>query len=356
MMAMNKQRVTRYFLGGNTADGFYSLYDSFISQKQGDFLWIIKGGAGCGKSSFMKALGAAAESAGLDTEYVQCSGDPESLDGLYIPKLKTAYMDGTAPHAADARIAAADSAYIDLGAFYDRAAIAQHRGALEELFAANKAQYAKAYSLLSAAGSLRRGWQAGLCPEKERMAAMARVDGIAQRELGRRAKQKGSSLKRLISGNTCKGLITLPDTVAAECKNLYSFENRRLLGNAAIARLAERAVGAGHNIILCPDPLTPELYEAMFVPELSLGFICGTKKTAKELSVRNIRLDSSVSGNSRAELKACEKQIDILKSEAYAALADAKRIHDDIERIYNPNVDFDGVYKTVREHISALGL
>ena len=44
--------VTRYFLGGNTASGFVSFYGQFCRGPE-DFLWVIKGGPGCGISSFM---------------------------------------------------------------------------------------------------------------------------------------------------------------------------------------------------------------------------------------------------------------------------------------------------------------
>ena len=37
----------------------------------------------------MKRIGAASEQAGYDVEYVVCSGDPSSLDGVYIPELRT---------------------------------------------------------------------------------------------------------------------------------------------------------------------------------------------------------------------------------------------------------------------------
>ena len=87
--------VTQYFLGGNTVRGFVSFYSGFCREPE-DFLWVIKGGPGCGKSSFMKTIGRAAEEKGLDVEYVLCSGDPESVDGVYFPALHTGYADGTA--------------------------------------------------------------------------------------------------------------------------------------------------------------------------------------------------------------------------------------------------------------------
>ena len=95
---MQHDKGIRYFLGGNTGAGFYSLYDGFTDSEAGDFLWIIKGGPGCGKSSFMKRIARSAEGAGMTVERVLCSGDPESLDGIYIREARCAYVDGTAPH------------------------------------------------------------------------------------------------------------------------------------------------------------------------------------------------------------------------------------------------------------------
>lgn len=45
-------KVMNYFAGGNTAKGFYSLYDSNL--KGLERLFILKGGPGSGKSTIMK--------------------------------------------------------------------------------------------------------------------------------------------------------------------------------------------------------------------------------------------------------------------------------------------------------------
>ena len=89
-----------YFLGANSYKGFVSKYDDLVNQPAIRRLYIIKGGAGCGKSTFMKTIAAAANEAGLDVERILCSGDPDSLDGIYIPQIGIAYVDGTAPQAA----------------------------------------------------------------------------------------------------------------------------------------------------------------------------------------------------------------------------------------------------------------
>ena len=57
---------------------------------------------------------AALEERGLETVYIHCSGDPESLDGVIAPAIRTAIVDGTAPHVLEPRYALAHERYVDL--------------------------------------------------------------------------------------------------------------------------------------------------------------------------------------------------------------------------------------------------
>ena len=88
----------QYFLGANSPSGFYSLYSELLPPETARAIYILKGGPGCGKSTLMRKIGARMEQEGLETEYILCSGDPDSLDALILPQLRTAIVDGTAPH------------------------------------------------------------------------------------------------------------------------------------------------------------------------------------------------------------------------------------------------------------------
>ena len=141
---------TVFFLAANSGRGFYSLYDGF-PELRGVFLSIIKGGPGTGKSGFMRRISAAAKQSGLDTEEIICSGDPDSLDALYIPALGRAWMDGTAPHIREPKVFAADAGYEDLGRFC-ASPLGKNDAALSrEINRDYKAVYTQAYSLLAAA-------------------------------------------------------------------------------------------------------------------------------------------------------------------------------------------------------------
>lgn len=85
------------FLGGNTPSGFYSLYHQLSDPRQFRAVYIIKSGPGSGKSTLMRRVERHVHAAGLETEEVLCSGDPDSLDAVIIPALGAAVVDGTAP-------------------------------------------------------------------------------------------------------------------------------------------------------------------------------------------------------------------------------------------------------------------
>ena len=57
----------------------------------------IVGKNGSGKSTLMRRVERHAQAAGLETQQVLCSGDPDSLDALILPQLGAALVDGTAP-------------------------------------------------------------------------------------------------------------------------------------------------------------------------------------------------------------------------------------------------------------------
>ena len=59
---------------------------------------VILGPSGSGKSTFMRRVGAAVERTGERVVYINCSGDPDSLDGAIFLDRRAAIVDGTAPH------------------------------------------------------------------------------------------------------------------------------------------------------------------------------------------------------------------------------------------------------------------
>lgn len=264
-----------YFLGANSSRGFYSCYHHFCVPDEGNFLWVIKGGPGCGKSSFMKKIGSAAEMAGYTVEYVLCSGDPDSLDGVYIKELSLGYVDGTAPHVQEVPYPAVRGSYLDLGAFYNKGALVEKADDIIKVNRAYKESYHKAYDLLRAFGG------------------SAKTEPLSERTT------------RFESAISCHGIVTLDI----------------LNGTQSIESEVLTAMVEKNNTAVCYlHPLWPQLLRG--------AEINGTVYTTN------------------LEIPPCEEAVSHLKA--------AKALHDELEGIYNPHVDFDGVYDLADTHIKKI--
>ena len=75
-------KVTNFFVGANSGAGFQNLFGQMVDlENTYDFI-LLKGGPGVGKNTFMREIGRSMEQAGTIVEYLWCSGDPDSLDGI----------------------------------------------------------------------------------------------------------------------------------------------------------------------------------------------------------------------------------------------------------------------------------
>lgn len=295
---------TQYYLGANSVHGFYSLYDNLCPPDGDDFLWVIKGGPGCGKSSFMRRIAEAMANSGHDVQYILCSGDPDSLDGVYFPALHVGYVDGTSPHVQEVAYPAASGLYLDLGQFYDRAALIESRKRIRALNLSYKGLYASAYRLLAA------------CPAPQDDLAHEAPPALRALE----EQQTGKLQKRFLRAVTCKGLVSAEHPPCSRVREISS--------QSALSQLAQNACELGYEVITAQHPLFPTLCESVHIPALDTLYFYSFAE-----------YDASVQPVLR---------------EACAVLAEAKTLHDELEAVYNPHVDFDGVYALAEKHIQAL--
>lgn len=333
----------RYFMSANGYGGFTSIYDSI--QKEAGTLYVLKGGPGCGKSWFMKRIGRACTENGVDVEYIHCAGDPDSIDGVIIPELGCAFADGTRPHVLEPAIAGCTGEYIDLGALCDSGEIAKYRGEIEALEKERQRSVKRAGALVTAAGKSVEGVLEPLHTARAIETAEKRAAGISGREMKENLKSgKGKIKCRYISAFTCRGLVTLADTVIRQCWRFYTVDNRLGLGEYLLRSVLERASMRGYDTVACMSPLEYGKLEAVIVPG---HFAVVTEQPEKYgAPYRHIRLDAAVNRELLKKERGRIKRAEKLKKEALGLaqgeLAAAKALHDRIEEIYNPFVDFEG--------------
>jgi len=337
-----------FFLGANTPAGFYSLYDQMLFPEEAQRVFLLKGGAGCGKSSLMRRVGAALEEAGESIEYIRCSGDPDSLDAIILPNLGAAVADATAPHVLEPKLPGVVESYIDLGRFYDHAALVPLRPKIAAAVTGYQSHYKRAYRCLAAAVQLAEDSRSLVESPALEAKARKRAQGILGREIRKTGKGTGKVKQRFLGAVSCQGLLCDFSTVDLLCKRVYEFVDTFGLASEMLTALGAGCLSAGYDIILCPSPLAPDQAEHLLIPELSLAFVTSTPTLPwKGRAYRRIRMDAMADGDIlrkyKARLKFSRKVQAALLEEGVEALAQAKAIHDELEALYNPHVDFDGV-------------
>ena len=333
----------QYFLGANSADGFFSRYGDLQPEAGRRLTRILKGGPGCGKSTLMKKVAACAAERGLDTERILCSSDPDSLDGIVVPAAGYAIVDGTAPHVVEPVLCGFRESYLNLGRGYDTAAMSSCGGALREIQDAAARCYPPATAALRAAAAL----EPLLTGSGELTPALAR--SICSRELPMHG-GSGSIRRCFLSGHTPKGLLCCWGTVAAQCGRVYALRGSRAEIGAFLQAAAEEALRRGWAIRLCDSPLLPgRCAEHLLIPDCGLAFVSDSPL----LPYTGPRLQTLGSHPQQREL--CAAQRALLET-AISHLRRAKEYHDLLEHACAPYVDFSAADQAARECCAELEL
>lgn len=339
----------QYFLGANSPSGFYSLYSELLPPETANVIYILKGGPGCGKSTLMRRVAQRAAQAGETVEYILCSGDPDSLDAVVLPRLGAALVDGTAPHVVEPKYPGAVEQYVNLGDCYDRSGLRAIRSEILTCMDGYKAHYQRAYRCLDAASEIQTDVRAMLITPALEEKLAARAHGILSRELKpKHTSSAGCVKQRFLDAISHKGSITLFQTACAQCTRIYELSDSYGLAHLMLTHLLAGGIMGGYDMVACPDPMAPDRLSHLLVPELGLAFLsaCPAQPFPGHPS-RRLRLDAMVDREllrrCRARLRFAKKVSSALTGEAVESLAQAKSMHDGLEALYNPYVDFTRV-------------
>ena len=249
--------------------------------------------------------------------------------------------------------------YVNLGGCYDRAGLQAVRSELTACMKGYKGCYQRAYRCLTAAAQIGEDMRAALITPAVEARLARRTRGILAREVKKSGKEPGKAAQRFLGAITWKGVLCNFETVDALCRRVYELSDSYGLGHVMLTHLAAGAMAAGYDVILCPSPMWPDRIEHLLIPSLSLAFVTSTPALPYgRRPYRRLRLDAmadqEVLRRLRARLRFSRKVSAALVEEAVDSLAQAKAMHDELESLYNPHVDFDQVYSIAGEIIDEL--
>lgn len=345
--------TSTFFLGACTPQGFLSHADTLFDELSQ--LYIIKGGSGCGKSTFMRKIGAEAEARGLDVSYILCSSDPSSLDGVLLPALSTGFVDGTAPHILEPRLCGGGASYLNFGEFYDETGLRANADEIRLAQRENAAQYPHVTACLAAADRLLDSVRAETAGEMyaEETDAIAQCLALsALRPVGERPRVR----RRFLEAVTPEGGWFCGETPAALCGRVYVLRDDYLFAPRLLRALLQRAEALGHECIVCHSPLQPKDAPAhLLIPTAGAAFVCDSAVRPYEGDCFcRIDLSSTLPPALRGELQFCLDTTRTLLRRAVTHMRRAKCCHDRVEQLCRPFVDFAGVDRLTEEMLRRL--
>ena len=334
-------KTTHFFLGANSGRGFQNLFGEFCTPEDHHDLLVLKGGPGAGKSTMMRRIGQAMEQRGEQVEYFYCSGDPKSLDGVHIPRIRTA------PHVIEPKYPAAADRYVNLGEFYDITAAKTARADIIRHTKAVSAAYQRAYRALGAARQIEDDTAVLMTGGLDGDKLLRRTEGIIGREI-RGKGPGGPDAFRFLGSMTCKGPIWRFDTAAALCPKVYQLQDSFGFATPMLEQIRAAARSRGYRAIVCPDPEHIDRIQHLLLPDLGLAFVTSREGMVYDgPAYRRVRLDAMMPGSyykrNKSRLKFVRRVVEVLRAEGLEALREAKAAHDALEAVYVPYVDFDGV-------------
>lgn len=348
---MTKGKVRHMFPGGNTSLGFYSYYSNILPQDKATRIFILKGGPGVGKSTFMKKIGNEMLDRGYDVEYMHCSSDNNSLDGVVIPSIGVALVDGTAPHVVDPKNPGAVDEIIHLGDYWNEVGIRENR---EDVMKDNKtigSLFTRAYRYLRAAAAVYEDTENiyGATLDRGRINGIAHelIDGL----LGERKVSEIEGRQRCLfaSAITPAGLQNYLDTVLTG-RVIELSGNPGTGADIILEKVKEAAVDKGLSVECFYCALKPGKLEHLVIPEVEASITTRNKyHSIGNIPYRTINLDEYTDEETISKcsdmLRYNEDIFESLISRAVSTIKNAKEIHDRLESYYIPNMDFEAIQR-----------
>ncbi len=351
-----------FFLGANSAAGFYSMFDQIYDPHDGWRGYIIKGGPGTGKSGLMRKVGMALEAEGHLPVWIYCSSDSDSLDAIIFPGLKFFMLDGTSPHCMDPKYPGAVESILNLGDCWDKELLTQKRARIIEYSSACSAYHAQSDRFIAAAGMLKSDSYRLVFP----LVDEAKTESYAKRLVlgnfkGKKGAEPGKEYKALLSGITPKGVVCFEETAEAFCDTIYIIEdNYGPVSNFLLRNIKDNFLRLGADVISCWCPLFPEdKLEHLIVPEYNAAFM--TSDYSNKLSLTPSKRINPLRFIDTEALKACKPRLRFNKRAASELLEEAihlqkmaKNVHDKLEQCYIQSMNFKKVDQYAEKIIQEL--
>lgn len=333
-----KEQGGVYFAALNTGQGFISYFREIFDPCEN--VYVIKGGSGIGKSRLMREVSSEGEKRGYEVCEFLCSSDPTSLDGVIIPELSVAVLDGTAPHVHEPTLIGVREKFIDLSAFLNGAFLKEKKPEIVSLIKAKGQRFSHIYDYLRVMGIYDEIVFStvckALCEEKMTKA----VEKYALYPCASKRTGRYFERIRVRSAISSDGHIVL-NTYAKNAQKRFSLTGSGRVCGLFLKKMLEKTRRENVSVYISYDPFCPDMPDALYYPESGVSFYSGVESDYEETVINISRfLSDEKLRPYKPELRSIERLRKAVNDQMLYDFSAVRRLHAELEEIYGAAMDF----------------
>lgn len=333
-----KKTIKEFFAASNSYSGFISYFYKIFNPSEYEKIFILKGGPGTGKSSFMKSVSNKFEDTELACKKILCSSDPDSLDGLIIEnnEKKIAILDGTAPHATDPKFPGTIEKIINLGDSWNEHFLSASKENIIKFTNLKQEHYKNAYRYLSIAG---------LCvkyvDEVINASINADIEEVISDIFTDTEKENGTVETMLISSFGRRGFYEtagLGSCAEREINIVGIYGSEYCFMKKITDEIERRSL----NFIISPSPLDKEKTDAVYIFQNNTSVSVGNKRYSENSKIIDTSkyIDIKLLDKNRNLLETLYKEREAMLWCATDEFKKASDMHFETEKIYTAAMNF----------------
>lgn len=348
-----------YYAGGNTAKGFLHFFESNLEGLERVF--ILKGGPGTGKSTFIRSIGRDWQEKGYVVEWIHCSSDVGSLDGVIIPKLKVGIVDGTSPHIIEPKAVGVIDDYVNLGIALNRSKLIPHRDTILTLNQKIKEAYNQAYMAFSVGLRKHDELEKIFIGEIDFEKAKQVTDYWIDRLIGEEKREKEGLVRhRFLGASTPKGPIDFIENLTENVSHRYFIKGRPGNGKSTmLKKIASKALERGFDVEMYHCGFDPKSLDMIIVRELDFAIFDSTaphehfpKRSGDELiDLYSLVIKPGTDEKYAEKIKKVTNEYKKKMKEGIGYLAKTKQLRNELESYYIQATDFS-IVESIRDQVN----
>lgn len=332
-----------------TKDGLVSFIPDLVSGLR--HIFILKGAAGTGKTTFIRMIGEFMTQKGYDVEYWVSAADALNPEGALFPQLETAIINGSLPGVIDPEYPGVTGHSIYLGEYLDASLVKDYGTAIITHVDEWIKQNLQAVAALNAAARIKSEIESATAGHVN----LHRLNNMIDELFARATVPEPSERHFFASAITAAGYISYVKELSAGCRKRYILKGSPGSGQSmVIQKIANKARAQGHRIEYYHSGLEANGLVMIILPELNVAIIDAgrvpmvTRPWDTVIDLRDY-LDACDGEEAWEKTSQMNRQYEELLCQAQMELEIGQLHIKALKRIYSSRMDFNRIQEKITE-------